>query len=166
MPRSINPKCYHCAFLPLNQAQEQSCYDDGKCRRRRSDYRRRSVRRNQRLGLPPEPQAEEVVVEPPRVVYAILYIYRSTKASPVHALRAELYDGQQLKFKTVPIHAMGLTAGQLEGYFKEVLKTFSEKSGVALAGYKAHIEEDPRHCPIAGCPLTHAEHKSNQGFRL
>ena len=69
----------------------------------------------------------------PAVFSAELHLYRARMDAPLHAIGAELRKGDVVVSKIEPVHAQGLSAGQVKGFLKEVLSAFSEQADESLS---------------------------------
>ncbi len=162
MARSSSEKCRLCSKLSITQAQERhepkgtGCWDDAHCHQRRSYYRSRDrynrQRRLQYKATVGDISQTEVVLSPAAPA-ALLYLYRERVDTPLHAVGAELWLGQEKKAAIEPAHCLGLTSRQVAAYLQEVLQVFSHKYEVSISKFAAQVELDPSRCPISPCPL-------------
>ncbi|MEM7770737.1 MAG: hypothetical protein AAF327_09520 [Cyanobacteria bacterium P01_A01_bin.37] len=182
MSRPIQKKCIHCSTLSAEKAKEQhgpsgdNCWNPSVCHRRRSHYRhredinrtRRRVRRN---GTSPTRENESLQSEYRDITIsitpdtepsaAVLVLYRQTKHSPVHALAAEIWKGNQKIAGVAPIHCMGMRGNQVTQHIQTMLSTIKDEFGITR--FEDVIKEQPvEACPIDGCPLG-SNHESNHG---
>ncbi|MDX2096990.1 MAG: hypothetical protein SFW36_04375, partial [Leptolyngbyaceae cyanobacterium bins.59] len=97
--------------------------------------------------------AIELEVPPVEQWYAVLYLYRDGKDSPLHALGAGLWFGQEERYRLKPIHCFGMTQKKIQEYTVKVLEAFGEQCETPLRGYKEMFDIDPHRCPIRPCPL-------------
>lgn len=176
MARPERDKCRLCAKLSSPEAQQRhgpngsGCWDPKYCHNRRSYYRHRGVRnqvRKQRRHQPSsEPEPFEAGISAPRRVgvatlqvlapaipAAVVHWYRATKDSPLHALGAELWSGNDLVAKIEPVHCLGLTEQQIRTLLVRVLEVFSEHIGMKVERFRSSVELHPHNCPIRPCPL-------------
>ncbi len=177
MPRAINRKCLACAALSAEDAiathgpQGDNCWNPGNengwgydCHRRRSHYRHRSDtnavrRRLRRAGELPsasvQPTGTALEVAAPLPVAstaAVLVLYRQHAQAPVHAVAAEIWQGNQKLAQIQAVHCLGMRADRLGAYLKELLTSIHEQFGVAR--FEDVVKELPvLHCPIVPCPL-------------
>ncbi len=153
MARPAKQKCQLCAMMPAVQAKRvhgdtgDGCWDARLCAGRRAFYRRRAKQLQASDGVPVVP------VTAPKATFALLFLYRATESSPLHALGAELWDGQKAIARIEPIHCFGYTASQVVAFSQEVLKAFSEQYDLDLRQFKDQIRLTPDACPIRPCPL-------------
>jgi hypothetical protein len=168
MARRINRKCLHCATLDVEAAiglhgpEGDRCWDPSICHRRRSHYRkrddinaaRRRIRRsNQKAsGLTVHNPIE---LPPPAnllPVAAVLVLYRQRADAPVHAVAAEVWQGNQRIAAVQPIHCMGMKGDRVTAYIKEMLASLHHQFGISR--FEDVIKELPvENCPIQPCPL-------------
>jgi hypothetical protein len=153
MPRPLQKKCSICSQLTTKKArllhgqEGDGCWDDKYCHNRRSFYRKQARTNNG------ENTIQSVVVEPPQNYFAILLLYKEPGERPLHALGAELWQGQTPLCKLQPVHCFGLTGGTIREYTQQVLEAFSKQCGMSLSKYKDIFEVSPEKCPIRPCPL-------------
>ncbi|MGC1307375.1 MAG: hypothetical protein WA885_09110 [Phormidesmis sp.] len=169
MPRRINKKCVECAQLSAAQAQQlhgkegDGCWNEKRCRRRRSHYRnrqqvnedRRSHYRQQGSAGEPAGDGVETVslsVAEESVPYANLYIWREKrKDAPIHAIAASVFQNGSKVLEVAPIHCAGYRKRQLEKYVqKDVMGYLNARYGITF--FADEIRLEPIECPIQGCP--------------
>jgi hypothetical protein len=175
MARPDQEKCRLCSKLTAQEAQQKhgadgdGCWDARYCHNRRSYYRHRGVRnhvrKQRRRGRQMEQQdiSEAEVAGSGRVVTleipapaipaAIVHWYRVTKDSPLHALGAELWVGNDRVAKIEPVHCLGLTELQVKTLLVRILDVFSQHSGIKVERFRSSVELHPHNCPIRPCPL-------------
>lgn len=171
MSRPIAKKCKQCSALSAEETQElhgpsgDNCWNPAICHRRRSHYRhrddinrtRRRLRRHsvqlEQRSTSQKPEYQEVNITTaaePRA--AVLVLYRQTKHSPVHALAAEVWQGNQKIGGVAPIHCMGMRGNQVTSQIHTMLTTIKDTFGINR--FEDVIKEQPvEACPIDGCPL-------------
>ena len=157
--RSIPLKCQKCAMLDAAQAQVlhgaegDNCWNPKVCYSRRS-YARHRDRKNQQRNR----QRQETVVELPSVEieaftdlhYAVLVVYRQAGAeSMVHAISAQVWQGQTQIGIVQPIHCVGMVPGQIHQYVRKLLELLEGKYGIKK--FAALERLDPQLCPIRPC---------------
>jgi hypothetical protein len=154
MARPAKLKCQLCTMMPATQAKRvhgeigDGCWDARLCAGRRAFYRRRAKELLQASeSLPVIP------VTVPKATFALLFLYRASESSPLHALGAELWDGQKAIARIETIHCFGYTASQVVAFSQEVLKAFSAQYDLDLRQFKDQIRLKPEACPIRPCPL-------------
>ena len=169
MPRRIDKKCVACAQLSAATAQQlhgkagDGCWNEKRCRRRRSHYRnrqqvnedRRSHYRQQVSAGEPAGDGVETVslsVAEESVPYANLYIWREKrKDAPIHAIAASVFQDGCKVLEVAPIHCAGYRKRQLEQYVqKKVMLYLNARYGITF--FADEIRLEPIECPIAECP--------------
>lgn len=142
------------------------------CHRRRNHYRhrdddnrtrrrmRRQVKQEQRVAaiaaentesLPTLEPVEFAAPPPPAVYAAVLVLYRHHKDAPVHAVAAEIWQGDRKVGEMKAVHCMGMRGDQVTAYLQQVLLSLREKYGVGR--FEDVVKELPvERCPIAECP--------------
>ncbi|NJN85855.1 MAG: hypothetical protein HC881_05490 [Leptolyngbyaceae cyanobacterium SL_7_1] len=141
------------------------------CHRRRHHYRHReddnrTRRRLRKLtkqaeggqGNAPHPampltQEGAIVAPPPPLMRAaVLVLYRNHKDAPVHAVAAEIWQGDRQLIEMRPVHCMGMRGDQVTTYLHQILANLRENYGVSR--FEDVVKEIPVHqCPIEDCPL-------------
>ena len=175
MPRPSQEKCRLCSKLSPAEAQQKhgstgdNCWDASRCHDRRSYYRHRGVKnynRKQQRHL----QQQIVVSQPtgtqnvitleipaPAIPAAIAHWYRETKTSPLHALGAEVWSGNDRVAKIAPVHCLGLTEMQIKTLLLRILDSFSQHCGMKVERFRSSVELHPLNCPLRPCPLHPSE---------
>lgn len=174
MARSESEKCRLCSKLTVQEAQQRhgsegdGCWDPKYCHNRRSYYRHRGVRnyvrkrrrREQQIepdasGVQGDKPGQVVTLEipAPAIPAAVVHWYRETKDSPLHALGAELWMGNDRVAKIEPVHCLGLTEIHIKTLLVRILDTFSQHCGTKVERFRSAVELHPLNCPIRPCPL-------------
>lgn len=167
MSRSLSEKCRLCSKLSPAQAQQfhgaagDGCWDAKRCHDRRSYYRHRGVKnfnrkqRRQQVSLEAVGSTHVVTlsIPVPAAPAAVAHWYRETKTSPLHALGAELWLGNDRVAKIEPVHCLGLTELQIKTLLVRILDGFSQHSGIKIERFRSSVELNPLNCPIHPCPL-------------
>ena len=170
MPLPVSKKCVACAQLTAAQARElhgpgqkEDCWDDKKCPSKRSTYRHRKRRNEQRRlkyqqqrcdrktdELPVETVSLPVAAEQPP--YANLYIWREKrKDAPLHAIAASVFQNGKKVLEVEPIHCAGYRRRQIENYVhKEIMPYLNARYGITY--FAEDIRLEPMECKIKGCP--------------
>ncbi len=177
MGRRINAKCQHCATLTVEEAialhgpNGDNCWNPGNvngwgydCHRRRSHYRhrddinrtRRRLRRSGKVEADPLPTVEgylELLPAPPSTAFAaVLVLYRNHKDAPVHAVGAEIWQGDRKVMDIKPVHCMGMRGNEVTAYIQDVLSQLHQQFRVSR--FEDVVKELPvSQCPIVPCPL-------------
>ena len=163
MPRKPDPKCVACAQLSVEEAQHRhgpggdNCWMASRCHRRRSHYRHRGQvnvhRRELYRAHQHQVKVDELKIEVDLPPAAYLYLYRAKRVdSPVHAVAASVWQGDQHLLAVRPIHCAGLTGWRLKQYLVQVLDHIHERYP-QIQQFEAEIRLEPTECPIQGCPL-------------
>lgn len=171
MPRAASEKCRLCSKLSDQQAkllhgeEGDHCWAGKPCHDRRSYYRHReekNYRRRKRrqitniergLITPFSPQVVTLEVLAPAIPAAVVHWYRETKDSPLHAVGAELWMGNDRVARIEPVHCLGLTELHIKTLLVQILQHFSQFSGQKLERFRSTVELNPANCPIRPCPL-------------
>ena len=117
-------------------------------------------KRHQRLMSPlfdensATPTIEVLPPLPPLVPAAILVLYRQNANTPVHAVAAEVWQGEHKLAGVIPMHCMGMKADKVTAYIKALLLSLNQQFGVMR--FENITKEIPvDECPIVPCPLIH-----------
>ncbi len=163
MARPDQEKCRLCSKLTSQEAQQRhgaegdGCWDDQRCHNRRSYYRHRGVRNyNRKSKRQQSGDGSSVVtlaIPAPAIAAAVVHWYRETKQSPLHAISAELWIGNDRVAKMEPVHCLGLTELQVKTLLLRILEGFSQQGGQKVERFRAAVELHPQNCPIRPCPL-------------
>ncbi len=96
--------------------------------------------------------AEVIVAGPPPVAAAVLVLYRQHGDAPVHAVAAEIWQGDRKLVAMKPVHCMGMKGDRVTDYIREMLQSLNQQYGVMR--FEDVIKELPVHaCPLTPCPL-------------
>ncbi|SRR5579883_537946 len=130
----------------------------------RSQYRRWTEKNHQQHKAPKFPRpvtldnAEVSTVDPPiapATSAAILVLYRQSPHSPVHAVAAEIWQGNQKVVEVKPMHCMGMRADKVTDYIKVLLVDLNRRYSVLR--FEDVVREIPvQQCPLIPCPLKHS----------
>lgn len=157
--KSIPQKCQRCAMLgateakALHGADGDGCWNPAVCYSRRSYARHRdrhniarSQKRRQQLELLPV-EMEAVSTQ----VFAVLLVYRPPGAdTPVHAIGAQIWSGQQQCAIIPPVHCCGMTPSQVHGYVGKMLAALDSSYGIKKFASQQRL--DNQLCPLTPCP--------------
>ena len=160
MAKVIPEKCIRCAMLSASQAQGlhgQDCWNPAVCYSRRSYARHRDRRKLLRSRKRAEsiPELTVSIPEFNQVFWAVLLVYRqSGKDTPIHAIAAQVWQGQE-KFAAIsPIHCAGMVASQVHTYVQKILDLLDTNYGIKKFASLERL--DPWLCPLRPCSC-HAE---------
>jgi hypothetical protein len=155
--KGIADKCKKCAMLSAEQAQEihgldgDRCWNPAVCYSRRSYARHRDRRNQVRAKKRANPELVVSADEFNITFWAVLIVYRrSGTDTPIHAIGAEVWQGQA-KFAAVqPIHCAGMVASQVHAYVEKLMKLLA--SNYQILKFASQERLDPALCPIRPCP--------------
>ena len=158
--KQIPEKCRRCAMLAIAQVRElhgtsgDGCYDATVCPSRRS-YARHRDRRNQTRSLKRQdtlPEALKVdIADFANICFAVLLVYRNPGANtPIHAIAAEIWQGQEKQAIIPPLHCVGMVPSQIHAYVSKMLETLEEHYGIKK--FASQERFDVALCPIRPCP--------------
>jgi hypothetical protein len=174
MSRPVNAKCKHCATLSVEEAialhgeTGDGCWNPRdiqqrgyECHRRRHHYRHRAEinaeaklrRRHQARLKNLEP---EHTLSPPSFSLpyaAILILYRQHPNAPVHAVAAEVWQGDRPIAAIPAVHCMGMRSDDVSQYLHAMLALL--RQSFPITRFEDVVKERPVHtCPIIPCPYT------------
>lgn len=168
--------------IALHGSEGDDCWNPGDCRqldydchRRRNHYRHRqddnqTRRRMRKLhkqnqeaqyqeaqyqeGQAIATDRESIEFNPPPFPYAaVLVLYRQGKDAPVHAIAAEIWQGDRKVKQINAAHCMGMRGNEVTAYIREMLEHLHQQFGVSR--FEDVIKEVAvHHCPIEGCPIS------------
>ncbi|TWH62704.1 hypothetical protein [Dulcicalothrix desertica] len=158
--RKIPTKCKQCAMLSASQAKEihgaqgDNCWNPAVCYSRRS-HARHSYRRNQARAMRRSSVlAQEISIDIEEfadIYFATLIVYRAPGSeTPVHAVGAEVWKGQEKRAVVKPIHCVGMTKSQVLAYTRKLQGVLTSNYGVRKFASLERL--DPCLCPIRPCP--------------
>jgi len=161
MVKPLPEKCRKCAMLSAQQAQVlhggdgDGCWNPAVCYSRRSYARNRDRINQTRSRKRKEGELEQVLVEfEPlnQLVFGVLVVYRKAGAdTPVHAIAAEIWQGQKKVAIVPPIHCVGMVPSQVHGYVSKMLSVLEDRYGIKKFASQTRL--DPELCSIRPCPL-------------
>lgn len=139
----------------LHGEEGDGCWNPSICYSRRSYARNRDRISQTRGRKRKEAGLEEIPVEfepLSQLVFGVLVVYRQPGAdTPVHAIGAEIWQGQE-KVAIVPaVHCAGLVPSQVHQYVGKMLTMLEERYGIKKFASQTRL--DPDLCPIRPCPL-------------
>jgi hypothetical protein len=148
--KTIDPKCIRCALLSGETAKStHDCWVPGTCPSKRHYIKNREgisqQRRKKRIEV-----VHQVVT--PQVVYGNLLIWRELRQdSPIHAIGADIWDGERRLAVVTPVHCAGWLPSQVHSYIQQTLNILENAYG--FQKFAGQIIEHPEQCPIRPCPL-------------
>jgi hypothetical protein len=161
MPKKVGHNCFQCSKLSTSEAQAKPCWDAERCPNRRH-YQRNKGRISQqrkvsRSTVETGDVQRTIKVSPPVGTAASIIFYRERQDAPVHAIAAEVWQGELGKVLMVePVHCLGLSPAQVVGLMTEILLSCGRELGVELTKFSQRVELHPSNCPIRPCPLWHS----------
>ena len=162
MPARGSDKCRLCSKLSLEQALQKhgsegtGCWEGEPCHKRRTYYRHRDrYNRSRQIKYKADKQSVTQIkgIPIPNIPAVVIYFYRQRKDAQLHALKAELWVGQQKKGNFPTIHTLGWGESQVKNYIREAVSAFSQEYGRKISGIATTVELDPSLCPLTACPL-------------
>ncbi|MBD2463069.1 hypothetical protein H6G89_18700 [Oscillatoria sp. FACHB-1407] len=139
----------------LHGKEGDDCWNPAVCYSRRSYARHRDRINQTRSRKRKEGELEHIPVqfEPlNQVVFGVLVVYRRTGSdTPVHAIGAEIWQGQEKVAIVPPVHCAGMVPSQVHTYVGKMLGVLEERYGVRK--FASQTQLDPGLCAIRPCPL-------------
>ena len=84
------------------------------------------------------------------VFWAVLVVYRpSGTDTPIHAISAQVWKGQEKFAEIPPIHCAGIVASQVHTYVQKILVLLKSNYGVKKFASQERL--DPWLCPLRPC---------------
>ena len=161
MVKTLPEKCRKCAMLSAEQAQAlhgsdgNGCWNPTVCYSRRSYARNRDRINQTRSRKRKEGELEKIAVEfkpLANLVFAVLVVYRKAGAdTPVHAIAAEIWQGQEKVAIVPPIHCAGMVPSQVHQYVGKMLSVLEDRYGIKKFASQTRL--DPELCESRPCPL-------------
>ncbi len=157
MPKKVAHNCFQCSKLSHDEAQIKSCWDADRCPNRRHYQRNKERISQQRRAKHPEKttanQPGIIAIDHPIAISASIIFYRERQDAPVHAIAAEVWQGNQKVLTVKPMHCLGLSPNQVVGMMSEILRACSIELDVELNKFASKVELHPSLCPIRPCLL-------------
>lgn len=139
----------------LHGAEGDGCWNPKVCYSRRSYARHRDRKNQQRNRTRQESVLKTLEVETPEfayLYYAVLVVYRAAGGdTPVHAISAQVWQGQQQIAIVAPIHCVGMVPSQVHLYVRKLLTLLDEEYGIRKFASLERV--DPHLCPMRPCLL-------------
>jgi hypothetical protein len=176
MPKKVAHNCFQCSKLSHDQAQIKSCWDADRCPNRRHYQRNKERISQQRRSLKTQAQRSDhaeqsttttiasgatIAIDHPIGTAASIIFYRERQDAPVHAIAAEIWQGNRKVLSVKPMHCLGLSPNQVVGMMAEILKACSIELEVELSKFASKVELHPSLCPIRPCPLCDRNPNTN-----
>jgi hypothetical protein len=157
MPKKVAHNCFQCSKLSHDEAQTKSCWDADRCPNRRHYQRNKERISQQRQSLRTQAKTTisgtTIAIDHPIGTAANIIFYRERQDAPVHAIAAEVWQGNRKVLNVKPMHCLGLSPAQVVGMMAEILKACSSELNVELSKFASKVELHPSLCPIRPCPL-------------
>lgn len=140
----------------LHGAEGDGCWNPSVCYSRRSYARNRDRINQTRSRKRKERELEQVSIEfepLAQVVFGVLVVYRRAGVdTPVHAIAAEIWQGQE-KVAIVPaVHCVGMVPSQVHQYVGKMLSVLEERYGIKK--FVSQTRLDPEQCAIRPLPAS------------
>jgi hypothetical protein len=184
MPKKVAHNCFQCSKLSHDEALTKSCWDADRCPNRRHYQRnkdrisqqRKAVRKQALLSDYPETSTTTaiaslapkviasgtiIVIDHPIGTAASIIFYRERQDAPVHAIAAEIWQGNRKVLNVKPMHCLGLSPAQVVGMMADILKACSNELNVELGRFASKVELHPSLCPIRPCLLCERNPSTN-----
>jgi hypothetical protein len=168
MPKKVAHNCFQCSKLSHDEAQIKSCWDADRCPNRRHYQRNKERISQQRRSVRTQAQLLDytgesttisitsgttIVIDPPIGTAASIIFYRERQDAPVHAIAADIWQGNRKVLNVKPMHCLGLSPAQVVGMMADILKACSTELDVEMSKFASKVELHPSLCPIRPCPL-------------
>jgi hypothetical protein len=171
MPRKVAHNCFQCSKLSNGEAQAKSCWDADRCPNRRHYQRNKeriSQQRKTQAKLSDYPEksigidsGKTIAINHPVSTAASIIFYRERQDAPVHAITAEVWQGNHKVLAVKPMHCLGLSPAQVVQVMAEILKACSIELDVELRKFASKVELHPSLCPIRPCPVCKTTNTNN-----
>jgi hypothetical protein len=102
-----------------------------------------------------------IAIDHPIGTAASIIFYRERQDAPVHAIAAEIWQGNRKVLNVKPMHCLGLSPSQVVGMMADILKACSIELNVELSKFSSKVELHPSLCPIRPCPLCERNPNTN-----
>jgi hypothetical protein len=176
MPKKVAHNCFQCSKLSHDEAQAKSCWDADRCPNRRHYQRNKERISQQRRSLRTQAQLSDyteqstttaitssttIAIDHPIGTAASIIFYRERQDAPVHAIAAEVWQGNRKVLNVKPMHCLGLSPAQVVGMMADILKACSNELNVELGRFASKVELHPSLCPIRPCLLCERNPSTN-----
>jgi hypothetical protein len=176
MPKKVAHNCFQCSKLSHDEAQAKSCWDADRCPNRRHYQRNKERISQQRRSLRTQAKLSDyteqstiisitsgttIAIDHPIGTAASIIFYRERQDAPVHAIAAEIWQGNRKVLNVKPMHCLGLSPSQVVGMMADILKACSIELNVELSKFSSKVELHPSLCPIRPCPLCERNPNTN-----
>jgi hypothetical protein len=138
----------------LHGTDGDNCWNPSVCYSRRSYARHRDRINQTRSRKRQAGKLEQISVAfapLAKLVFAVLLVYRQAGAdTPVHAIAAEVWQGQDKIAIVPPVHCVGMVPSQVHTYVGKMLSLLEERYGIKKFASQTRL--DPELCSISPCP--------------
>jgi hypothetical protein len=158
MPKKVARNCFLCSKLSNDEAQAKSCWDADRCPNRRHYQRNKeriSQQRKTQAKLSDYPEklrtidsGKIIAIDHPIGTAASIIFYRERQDAPVHAIAAEIWQGNRKVLNVKPMHCLGLSPAHVVQMMAEILKACSIKLNVEMSKFASKVELHPNLCPV------------------
>lgn len=139
----------------LHGAEGDGCWNPAVCYSRRSYARHRDRINQTRSRKRKEGELTQIPVEfepLAAIVFGVLVVYRKPGAdTPIHAIGAEIWQGQEKVAIVPPVHCVGMVPSQVHLYVSKMLSVLEARYG--FKKFASQTRLDPELCTISPCPL-------------
>jgi hypothetical protein len=160
MPKKVAHNCFQCSKLSHDEALTKSCWDADRCPNRRHYQRNKERISQQRRSLKTQAKLSDrteksttIEIDHPIGTAASIVFYRERQDAPVHAIAAEIWQGNGKVLDVKPMHCLGLSPAHVVEMMKEILSACSIELEVELGKFASKVELHPSLCPIRPCSL-------------
>jgi hypothetical protein len=148
MPKKVAHNCFQYSKLSHDEAQIKSCWDTDRCPNRRHYQRNKERISQQRRSLKTQAQLSDytetsttissassttIAIDHPIGTAVSIIFYRERQDAPVHAIAAEIWQGNRKVLSVKPMHCLGLSPAQVVGMMADILKACSIALGASGA---------------------------------
>jgi hypothetical protein len=156
MPKKVAHNCFQCSKLSHDEAQIKPCWDADRCPNRRHYQRNKERISQQRQSLRTQAKlaitsGTTIVIDHPIGTPASIIFYRERQDAPVHAITAEVWQGNKKVLNIKPMHCLGLSPAQVVGMMADILKACSIELDVELGKFVSKVELHPSLSPVKPC---------------
>jgi hypothetical protein len=155
----------------------EQCWNPNICHRRRSHYRHRdennrkrrtsriaaslttpssdtaAAQSNSSISVSSSALVEVDLLPAPTASSAVLVMYQATADAPLHAIGAEVWQGNEKKAIIKPVHCLGMRSPQIKEYIAQrMLPVLHQHFGI-VAFEREYKVLHPNQCPLEPCPL-------------
>lgn len=93
------------------------------------------------------------LLPPPHTPSAVLVMYQATADAPLHAIGAEVWQGNEKKAIIKPVHCLGMRSPQIKEYIAQRMLPILHQNFGIVAFEREYKVLHPHQCPLEPCPL-------------